>query len=104
MSKPLLATIFFLILLAPTLSAALSLGNAIDDLQVKGIVKTSKGNIAAVINPQNRNKLLRLKAGDLLYDGRVVRVEADKVIFCKETDSDPKTPCEEVIKYLHQGK
>jgi hypothetical protein len=75
-------------------------GISIDDIVVQGIWKTRSGHIAQVRGTDNRSYLLR--AGDLLYDGEVVRVAPNEVTF-RQNLNDPQSvkPFRDVTKQLN---
>ena len=75
-------------------------GIAIDDLVVHGIWKTKAGYVAQIRATDNKSYLIR--AGDLLYDGEVVRVGPNEVVF-RQNINDPQSvkPFREVTKQLN---
>ena len=75
-------------------------GISIDDLVVHGIWKTKSGYVAQIRATDNKSYLLR--AGDLLYDGEVVRVGPNEVTF-RQNLNDPQSvkPFREVTKQLN---
>lgn len=75
-------------------------GISIDDIVVQGIWKTRSGHIAQIRGTDNRSYLLR--AGDLLYDGEVVRVAPNEVTF-RQNLNDPQSvkPFRDVTKQLN---
>ncbi len=75
-------------------------GIAIDDLVVHGIWKTKAGYVAQIRATDNKSYLIR--AGDLLYDGEVVRVAPNEVVF-RQNINDPQSvkPFREVTKQLN---
>ena len=75
-------------------------GIAIDDLVVHGIWKTKSGYVAQIRATDNKSYLIR--AGDLLYDGEVVRVAPNEVVF-RQNINDPQSvkPFREVTKQLN---
>lgn len=75
-------------------------GIAIDDLVVHGIWKTKAGYVAQVRATDNKSYLIR--AGDLLYDGEVVRVGPNEVVL-RQNINDPQSvkPFREVTKQLN---
>jgi type IV pilus assembly protein PilP len=74
-------------------------GLGIDDIVMHGIWKTRAGFIAQVRGTDNRSYLLR--AGDLLYDGEVIRVGPNEVTF-RQNLNDPQSvkPFRDVTKQL----
>jgi len=75
-------------------------GIAIDDLVVHGIWKTKSGYVAQIRATDNKSYLIR--AGDLLYDGEVIRVGPNEVSF-RQNLNDPQSvkPFREVTKQLN---
>jgi hypothetical protein len=75
-------------------------GLLIDELDLTGIFKTSRGYVAQVKAP-NQAKSYLLKEGDQLYDGDVVSISHKEVVF-KQTVQDPTAlkPFREVVKTL----
>ena len=75
-------------------------GIAIDDLVVHGIWKTRSGFVAQIRATDNKSYLIR--AGDLLYDGEVMRVGPNEVSF-RQNLNDPQSvkPFREVTKQLN---
>jgi type IV pilus assembly protein PilP len=75
-------------------------GLSIDDIVLHGIWKTRSGHIAQVRGTDNKSYLLR--AGDLLYDGEVIRVGPNEVTF-RQNLNDPQSvkPFRDVTKQLN---
>ena len=75
-------------------------GISIDDLVVHGIWKTRSGYVAQIRATDNKSYLIR--AGDLLYDGEVIRVGPNEVAF-RQNINDPQSvkPFREVTKQLN---
>jgi Tfp pilus assembly protein PilP len=75
-------------------------GISIDDLVVHGIWKTKAGYVAQIRATDNKSYLVR--AGDLLYDGEVVRVGPNELVF-RQNINDPQSvkPFREVTKQLN---
>jgi Tfp pilus assembly protein PilP len=75
-------------------------GISVDDLVVHGIWKTKSGYVAQIRATDNKSYLIR--AGDLLYDGEVVRVGPNEVVF-RQNINDPQSvkPFREVTKQLN---
>ena len=75
-------------------------GISIDDLVVHGIWKTKSGYVAQIRATDNKSYLIR--AGDLLYDGEVIRVGTNEVSF-RQNLNDPQSvkPFREVTKQLN---
>ena len=74
-------------------------GLLIDEIQLTGIFRTSRGFVAQVAAPGPRSYLL--KEGDQLYDGDVVAINRNEVVF-KQVVADPTAskPFREVVKSL----
>ena len=75
-------------------------GLLIDEIQLTGIFRTSRGFVAQVSVPNARKSYL-LKEGDQLYDGDVVSINKQEVVF-KQVVADPTAPkpFREVVKSL----
>ena len=75
-------------------------GLLIDEIDLSGIFRTSRGFIAQVSAP-NKNRSYLLRQGDQLYDGDVVRITQNEVVF-KQIVNDPTVikPFREVVKKL----
>lgn len=75
-------------------------GLLIDEIDLTGIFRTSRGFIAQVSAP-NKNKSYLVREGDQLYDGDVVRISQNEVVF-KQIVNDPTVlkPYREVVKKL----
>jgi hypothetical protein len=75
-------------------------GLLIDEIDLTGIFKTSRGYVAQV-KAANQAKSYLLKEGDQLYDGDVVSISHKEVVF-KQTVQDPTAlkPFREVVKTL----
>jgi len=69
----------------------------IDQVELKGVVKTVNGMIAMVQNPAKKAYFLR--ENDPVYNGYVVKITGDSVIF-KETsvDNQGRTQTRDVVK------
>lgn len=63
-------------------------GLLIDEIELTGIFRTSRGNVAQVRAPGPKPKSYVLKEGDQLYDGDVVSIGKDEVVF-KQVVQDP---------------
>ena len=72
---------------------------AIDQIMVRGVVKSDAGMIAVVVN--SINKAYFLKENDPVYNGYVLRITGDSVVF-KETFQDRlgKESTREVVKKI----
>jgi Tfp pilus assembly protein PilP len=75
-------------------------GLLIDEIDLTGIFRTSRGFIAQVSAP-NKNRSYLLRDGDQLYDGDVVRITQTEIVF-KQIVNDPTVlkPFREVVKKL----
>lgn len=76
-------------------------GLLIDEIDLTGIWRTSKGFVAQVV-ASNQKKTFLLKEGDQLYDGDVVSISKKEVVF-KQIVQDPTAlkPFREVVKSLN---
>lgn len=76
-------------------------GLLIDEIDLTGIFRTSKGFVAQVV-AANQKKSYLLKEGDQLYDGDVVSINRNEVVF-KQIVQDPTAlkPFREVVKSLN---
>ncbi|HEX5760959.1 MAG TPA: hypothetical protein VF121_17360 [Thermoanaerobaculia bacterium] len=76
-------------------------GLLIDEIDLTGIFRTSRGYVAQV-KAANQAKSYLLKEGDQLYDGDVVSIGGGEVVF-KQTVQDPTAlkPFREVVKKLN---
>jgi hypothetical protein len=76
-------------------------GLLIDEVVVSGIFKTSHGFIAQV-QAADRQKSYLIKVGDQLFDGDVVGINRNEVVF-KQNVQDPTAlkPFREVVKTLN---
>lgn len=75
-------------------------GLLIEEIDLTGIFRTSRGFVAQVL-ASNKEKSYLIREGDQLYDGDVVRITQQEVVF-KQIVSDPTVikPFREVIKKL----
>lgn len=75
-------------------------GLLIDEIDLTGIFRTSRGFVAQVV-AANQKKSYLLKEGDQLYDGDVVSINHNEVVF-KQIVQDPTAlkPFREVVKSL----
>jgi Tfp pilus assembly protein PilP len=76
-------------------------GLLIDEIDLKGIFRTGRG-YAAQVKAANQAKSYLIKEGDHLYDGDVVSIGKNEVVF-KQTVQDPTAlkPFREVVKKLN---
>lgn len=79
-------------------------GLLVDEVMVSGIFRTNQGYVAQVQSAE-REKSFLLKEGDQLYDGDVVRITDDEIVF-KQIVQDPTAlkPFREVVKTLSAGQ
>jgi Tfp pilus assembly protein PilP len=75
-------------------------GLLIDEIDLTGVFKTSRGFVAQVV-ASNKAKSYLLREGDQLYDGDVVGISQNEVVF-KQIVNDPTVikPFREVVKKL----
>ena len=76
-------------------------GLLIDEIDLTGIFRTSRGFVAQVV-AANQKKSFLLREGDQLYDGDVVSINRNEVVF-KQIVQDPTAlkPFREVVKSLN---
>lgn len=76
-------------------------GLLVDEITVTGIIQTRMGFVAQ-IQAADKDKSFLLKAGDQLYDGDVVSITRNEVVF-KKIVNDPTRlkPFMEVVKKLN---
>lgn len=76
-------------------------GLLIDEIDLTGIFRTKRGYVAQV-KAGNQAKSYLLKEGDQLFDGDVVSINGDEVVF-KQIVQDPTAlkPFREVVKKLN---
>lgn len=76
-------------------------GLLIDEIDLTGVFVTTDGPVAQVVSPEEDRSYL-LREGDQLYDGDVVRISQDSVVF-KQILDDPTAlkPFREVQKQLN---
>ena len=75
-------------------------GVSVDDIVLQGIWKTQAGYVAQIRGTDNKSYLLR--AGDLLWDGEVIRIAPNEVTF-RQNLNDPQSvkPFRDVTKQLN---
>jgi len=61
-------------------------GFLIDEMDLQGVIRTRQGLVAMINGPDNSGYLLRV--GDKVFDGEVIQITADSVIFRQEVN-DP---------------
>lgn len=76
-------------------------GLLIDEIDLTGVFKTSRGFVAQVV-AANQKKSYLLRVGDQLYDGDVISINKNEVVF-KQIVQDPTAlkPFREVVKSLN---
>ncbi len=75
-------------------------GHLVSEIKVVGIVK-SKGGLLAIVQGY-RNKTLFVHANDVLYDGKVLEIRNDVVVFNQTlTDNLGKQVSKQVVKKLY---
>ena len=76
-------------------------GLLIDEIRVQGIFRTSKGFVAQIA-AHNQRKSFLLREGEQVFDGDVLRIEKNKVVF-RQIVNDPTVikPFREVVKVLN---
>ncbi len=79
-------------------------GLLIDEVIVTGIFRTRRGFVAQVQAAENDKSYL-VKEGDQLYDGDIVRITDNEIVF-KQIVQDPTAlkPFREVVKTLNPEK
>ena len=75
-------------------------GIAIDDVVLQGLWKTRAGYVAQIRGTDNKSHLLR--AGDQLFDGEVLRIGPNEVVF-RQNLNDPQSvkPFRDITKQLN---
>lgn len=75
----------------------------VTDAKVVGITQSAGGFTAIIMGSDKKARFM--KVGDKLYDGEIIGIEADKVVFRQDiTDELPTAPglrSKEVVKRLH---
>lgn len=75
----------------------------VTDAKVVGITRNRDGYVAIIMGADKKARFM--KPGDKLYDGAVIAIEADRVIFrqdlTEDTLSAPGLKSKEVVKRLH---
>jgi hypothetical protein len=79
-------------------------GLLIDEIVITGTFRTDAGYVAQVQSAESQKSFL-LKQGDQLYDGDVVRISGNEIVF-KQIVQDPTAlkPFREVVKTLNPEK
>jgi hypothetical protein len=75
-------------------------GLLIDEITIKGIFRTAKGFVAQIA-AHNQRKSFLLREGEQVFDGDVLRIEKNRVVF-RQIVNDPTVikPFREVVKVL----
>lgn len=74
-------------------------GFLIDELKLQGVFKTRQGLTAMVNGPDNKGYLIR--QGDKTYDGEVIRITPNSVVFRQEVNDPTRIErYREVVKEL----
>jgi len=77
-------------------------GFMIDEIDLQGIVRTKDGLVALIKGPDNKGYSVR--AGDKVYDGEVLRITDDSVVFRQEVNDPTRIERHrEVVKELKDG-
>jgi hypothetical protein len=75
----------------------------VTDAQVVGITRGKEGYVAIIMGSDKKARFM--KTGDKLYDGEIISIEAEKVVFRQDlTEDNPTAPglkSKEVTKRLH---
>lgn len=75
----------------------------VTDAKVVGITQSSGGFVAIVMGSDRKARFMRV--GDKLYDGEIIGIEQDKVIFRQDITEEigmaPGLKSKEVVKRLH---
>ena len=63
----------------------------VGDAKVVGITRNKEGFVAIIVGADNKARFM--KTGDKLYDGQIIGIEPDKVIFRQDfTEDNPAAP------------
>lgn len=74
-------------------------GFLIDEIDVQGVVQTRAGMVAMIKGPDNKGYLIR--SGEKLFDGEVLRIERQAVVFRQEVNDPTRIErFREVVKDL----
>lgn len=75
----------------------------VTDARVVGITRSKEGYVAIIMGSDKKARFM--KTGDKLYDGEIISIEAEKVVFRQDlTEDNPTAPglkSKEVTKRLH---
>ncbi len=79
-------------------------GLLVDEIDLTGIFRTPQGFVAQV-RALDQDKSFLIRQGDQLFDGDVVSIDMDRVVF-KQIVQDPTAlkPFREVVKTLNPGE
>src|SRR5437762_13839822 len=76
-------------------------GLLIDEIRLKGILRTPKGFVAQVLPSQGVRKSYLLREGDQLFDGDVISINRSQIIFKQVVENlTTLKPFREVVKSL----
>ncbi|HET6266107.1 MAG TPA: hypothetical protein VFG11_00190 [Acidobacteriota bacterium] len=75
----------------------------VQDAKLVGITRNKDGYVAIIVGADNKARFM--KAGDNLYDGQILSIEADRVTFRQDLKEDnpaaPGLKSKEVVKKLY---
>lgn len=75
----------------------------VTDAKVVGITRNRDGYVAIIMGADKKARFM--KPGDKLYDGEIISIEADRVVFRQDLTEDtlaaPGLKSKEVVKRLH---
>jgi hypothetical protein len=75
----------------------------VQDAKLVGITRNKDGYVAIIVGADNKARFM--KAGDNLYDGQILSIEADRVTFRQDLKEDnpaaPGLKSKEVVKRLY---
>jgi Tfp pilus assembly protein PilP len=74
-------------------------GFLVDEIALAGVVRTRQSLVALIAGPDNKGHLLRV--GDKVFDGEVVRITQDSIVFRQEVNDPTRIErFREVVKEL----
>lgn len=74
-------------------------GFLVDEIDLAGVVRTKQSLVAMIAGPDNKGYLLRV--GDRVFDGEVVRITQDSIVFRQEVNDPTRIErFREVVKEL----
>lgn len=74
-------------------------GFLVDEIDLAGVVKTKQSLVAMIAGPDNKGYLLRV--GDKVFDGEVVRITQNSIVFRQEVNDPTRIErFREVVKEL----